>query len=995
MAFREPSGSFRPLRRPNGRSPTVGVVTPPSKDATVQVFLQNIRAHKEPGSVPLVYGGGQLNVEMPRLLNVPGEPLPCWEPAADFEAVNAHFSAQVHAFFGGLHEIEDMAAKQSPDEPALIGAGGLQPGIRIANQDVDNLPVLNSVTELLIVPQDAFSGDPRGMRPVSMRTPLDVATRLPQLRRLLCPWLGEHFPIPFTSGALRIISRVWAGPWRDDRAEFARGMDQAEQVPDLVGASSSTDNEFNNMDPVSLGLRELGSRLEELDTCALITPDLFPSGGNALSWARMRHLRIEFHPCAPDGSWYFSGPREENPFPTGFAITREEHYPPGQEDDDETHELMSDEKDEYWDEAPDICELRQPDMFRIRPIAEHVNPLLLAYEAPAAGGDGKGKVTWHVGEDWRPDDQVIGAFEDLVGEQDGEGNMEPSVTRDHLLQLAGEPAMAGPGGVGDSNYTPKEIGAGVSTKDTCPFTFGLDVGARLFARAQAPGFNWPGAEVAITPAYKKPIIEGGTCPDLGSLPTKRGLDSVYLAIDGNATGSHSHGHGYRHGHSHSHLHDSLSRGHDHGHGNTRNTRALAKRAAVWGPVLSVPVGSYFCPPDADDSAGEGSPCSQIGYAWDDSDFLDDSLRRRSGSDSVEHALEKRATGKTPYICSQTVSFRYPTDTDAKSLGNDIYGFKTSDCKDYEFGLLTAEVAGVSYDSEHVLEAQVIRQFFEYFASTIPGPYDHPDPDAPDTRKKVMFCEYLQLLWNYEVVIPGLESAAGTGVPLTAYRHVITQFPTDKWKTKEYVRLKTKVNTPAKGNAWGGEGMPVASFPSWLGLNANINKDPLEYVPKSKIATIDGAEKIMKSMRAIIGSRLYHNTDAIQTILKDQAARVGEALRRLDTEVLPNTPKKQGWATWAPLDLKGKWDAFMKSKMTLVATKSNFVTDDILPRMQTQWADAAAREAAKPNDKDDDATKKRKEREQRLIDTIDTFATYMQTAPAWQNAFEEDTVMGGT
>jgi hypothetical protein len=259
-------------------------------------------------------------------------------------------------------------------------------------------------------------------------------------------------------------------------------MDQAEQLPDLVGASSSTNNEFNNMDPVSLGLRELGSRLEELDTCALITPDLFPSGGDALSWTRMRHLRIEFHPCAPDGSWYFSGPRGEDPYPTGFAITREEHYPPGQENDDETHELMSEEEDEYWDDAPDIYELRQPDMFRIRPIAERVNPLLLAfasslqrqkmpslqdaelftwltwrpskeraeeyegsdevppssgvegisimfrwgvrYEAPAAGGDGKGKVTWHVGEDWRPDDEVIRAFEDLVGGQDGESNME-------------------------------------------------------------------------------------------------------------------------------------------------------------------------------------------------------------------------------------------------------------------------------------------------------------------------------------------------------------------------------------------------------------------------------------------------------------------------------------------------------------------------------------------------------------------------------------------
>jgi hypothetical protein len=43
------------------------------------------------------------------------------------------------------------------------------------------------------------------------------------------------------------------------------------------------------------------------------------------------------------------------------------------------------------------------------------------YDAPAPG-DGKGKVTWQVGEDWRPDAEIIKAFEDLVG-GDGE-NME-------------------------------------------------------------------------------------------------------------------------------------------------------------------------------------------------------------------------------------------------------------------------------------------------------------------------------------------------------------------------------------------------------------------------------------------------------------------------------------------------------------------------------------------------------------------------------------------
>jgi hypothetical protein len=244
-------------------------------------------------------------------------------------------------------------------------------------------------------------------------------------------------------------------------------FDQAAQMPDLVGASS----EFEGMDPLSLGLRGLGSRLEELDTRALITPDIFPSGVDSTSWLHMRHLKVEFYPCAPDGRWYFSGPRGENPHATGFTITREEHYPPGQEDDEEMHVLLSDEEEENTS-GEELYILRQTDMFRTLPIAEHINPLLLAFasslrqkmpsledaelftwltwrpseeraqeyegsdDAPplaedqtimfrwgvrydAPKGDGKGKVTWQVGEDWRPADEIMKAFEDLVG-GDGE-----------------------------------------------------------------------------------------------------------------------------------------------------------------------------------------------------------------------------------------------------------------------------------------------------------------------------------------------------------------------------------------------------------------------------------------------------------------------------------------------------------------------------------------------------------------------------------------------
>ncbi|KAH6651433.1 hypothetical protein BKA67DRAFT_570930 [Truncatella angustata] len=507
------------------------LATPPSQDAILNSFLEDVRAFNKRS--PHSYVGMRecpFDAEMPLLLNPPSEPVACREPLALFEAVNAHFSAQVHALFNALHGFEDAANKQSSDELDFIRPDeGLWLAIRLINQsydiypdcfhrtfhtrrltvqNLDSLPLLQHVTQLRIFSAPNYAFEPMlstaHMRPVSPRVPLELAARLPHLRELDCPWLWESLPIAFSSQALRRLLRVWEGPWRDSRAEFGRGLrhlmpllpstltkarlwfwkpnprgddtDQAAQMPNLVGASSSSSStsEFEGMDPVSLGLRSLGSRLEELDIRALITPNLFHDGGDnsvtasSLSWPYMQHLKVEFHPCAPDGGWYFSGPRNEDPHPIGFAVTREEHYPPGQEDIDETHELLSREEDEFTGEDEMYLD-RLPDMFRTLPIKERINPLLLAFassiqrqnmptlrdaelfawltwqpseertqeyegsdDAPASAedgavlfrwgvrynapiGDGKGKVTWQVGEDWRPSDEIMRAFEHLVG----------------------------------------------------------------------------------------------------------------------------------------------------------------------------------------------------------------------------------------------------------------------------------------------------------------------------------------------------------------------------------------------------------------------------------------------------------------------------------------------------------------------------------------------------------------------------------------------------
>ncbi|KAF6786163.1 hypothetical protein CSOJ01_15469 [Colletotrichum sojae] len=398
--------------------------TPPSQDAILEKLITGANEMAPRGGLR----GTKLRAEMPLLLNPTKAPVPCMEPAEEFDAVNAIFSDQVRAFFNAMHAFEEMADKKSPDEPDLIHEeSGMGLAISVCDQSYDiypdcwhracftrrltvlnpsNLPLLNRVTRLRIYPEKYYNYDLDmqfiQMRPISPHMPFDLIARLPHLRELNCPWLWERLPIAYTSRALRILCRPWEGPWRDARVEFGRAMrqimpsllssltkarfwfwrlnycggdtDQAVQMPDLVRASSTTLSDFEGMDPVSLRLRDLGTRLEELSIRALLTPDLFRSS----SWPRMRRLDVEFHLCAPDGRWYFSSPRGEDPHPAGFAITEEEHYPSGLEDFEETHELL-DRETEDCSRPHEMTEQRRPDMFRIRPIPERIEPLLLEF----------------------------------------------------------------------------------------------------------------------------------------------------------------------------------------------------------------------------------------------------------------------------------------------------------------------------------------------------------------------------------------------------------------------------------------------------------------------------------------------------------------------------------------------------------------------------------------------------------------------------------------
>jgi chitinase len=76
---------------------------------------------------------------------------------------------------------------------------------------------------------------------------------------------------------------------------------------------------------------------------------------------------------------------------------------------------------------------------------------------------------------------------------------------------------------------------------------------------------------------------------------------------------------------------------------------------------------------------------------------------------------------------------------------------------------------------------------------------------------------------------------------------------------------------------------------------------------------------MKSLRAIVGSRMHHSDAHVMSILQKQKERVGEVLRRLDTEILPANPKP-GMTPWSPQGRKARWDAYMKGKILMAVTR---------------------------------------------------------------------------
>ncbi|KAL9131782.1 MAG: hypothetical protein Q9217_000387 [Psora testacea] len=220
--------------------------------------------------------------------------------------------------------------------------------------------------------------------------------------------------------------------------------------------------------------------------------------------------------------------------------------------------------------------------------------------------------------------------------------------------------------VGDANVAVVADGwarlmaaAGLSSQGNCPFTYGIDLCADLYATVEAPeAFGWKPTRFPI--AAVKPVAakKGGTCPQI----EKRSLGAA------------------------DYVEDLLSLVEV----SPRIGHQWEKRGEVFGPLIKLPPSCVFRPSaiDAEVECTDGI---------DESDELDDP-----------------ETEKKISFCSgkmEVVSPKYDSSGDIvkKPTSNKTIGYKNpDDCDDYDFALVGIPTDTSKHATEHVLEFQLLK-----------------------------------------------------------------------------------------------------------------------------------------------------------------------------------------------------------------------------------------------------------------------------------------------
>jgi len=331
----------------------------------------------------------------------------------------------------------------------------------------------------------------------------------------------------------------------------------------------------------------------------------------------------------------------------------------------------------------------------------------------------------------------------------------------------------------------------------CPFTYGVDVGVRLYAHVDAPSFKWNIPDFDIYPLATKSPIKGDSCPS-----QKRSLnfdDAEYFEL-GESHNSSSHLLVSRDVYYMDDVMPVLSLQSDH---------HLLKRAGTYGPPFHLPrTGCLFCPTASDDNPTD---CAKV-TGWEDSQLTAAvnnqlSLSKRDVSDDDEETdmhynlFEKRDTKDIAFCPGAAMHIISPQFDSSGTIVGRIpnipsYGYTNPTvCNDFGFQQLgqTPDLTNPlnKFATEHILEFQLVSIFLEEFSAQQGQRY----PDPAGSNNNVDLCHYLQPYWY---TLPVASYITINGVQAKPIQFVASAFPGTNNHENEFVLLDAGVNTAKEG-----------------------------------------------------------------------------------------------------------------------------------------------------------------------------------------------------
>ncbi|KAI0572128.1 Glycosyl hydrolases family 18 protein [Pyrenophora tritici-repentis] len=493
-------------------------------------------------------------------------------------------------------------------------------------------------------------------------------------------------------------------------------------------------------------------------------------------------------------------------------------------------------------------------------------------------------------------------------------------------------------GVVADGYVRFEVGVGKSTEATCPWTYGLTLGAKLYAEVNTPSqFGWGKKTWDLPGSGEVAIIPGGKCPDLRTgQPTKR--DLLWASQNGTIFNESPY--------QESEIGSAI-------------LHRLGKRANVVGPPFHIDLQNLLCPASKK-PAQDGSECARLSQV--PGSGKKDASKRSIGDAETHHHLEKRGSPKTGQFCKgrglmNIKSLNYPTSGEILPVLPNVltYGYRNPDqCRNFDFGTIPFPVPNDGYATEHILEFQLVTEFFQNYADR------NRRINCWVPMANVDSCQCLLSFWDKSK--SGMKPIIN-GIEKEALDHVGYEFPgTGNAFLNEFVVLQSEVNDLKEG-LWGRHvGRTEYTLQEYAGYGDNL----FQYVKNSIIVI------------------RYHTDPIINGHLVRQKNRIGARLALLDNTVLPQITKPVGnvQRTWAPLGLRAEWDTFMRTRTASVITDAFNNVETSLAALEEGYTTQAQRNMANRPNGGQDA-----QNERDFIAKIDALrAEWTNNRPVWNTPF---------